>query len=399
MRKIIAIAWNDLKLEFSERSSLVFFLVLPMVFTWVIGLAMQGMVAPDENPDPRTPLVVVNEDSGSYALDLIALMNESEIMRVEEKETREGLRLFSEEQTGAYLLIPADFSARIAAGKVADVRMTLNPKFSETIQLKQAVIEALEPINRAAAIAYQSLQVTAASTNAETSFAARYQEALTDLKQSTLTSAVVYREQPRSNLQLTSSFQLTSPGQLVTWVLVSLSGTSVLFVNERKYGTLRRLLITPTTRAALLTGKVLGRVGMGIAQMLILIFFGRLVLQVDWGSAPLALLLVMVSFSFTGTALGILLGTLSKTASQASGLSTLFSMLLASLGGAWWPLEITPKIYQQVVQILPSTWAMQGFNRIILGGQGVQGVLLPCGILWGFTLVFFMISVWKLKFE
>jgi ABC-2 type transport system permease protein len=387
MRKIIAIAWNDLRLEFTERSSLIFFIVLPMLFTWIIGMAMQGMIAPEENPDPRTPLVVINEDSGLYAPDLLDFLNRSEIIRVELKSSEEGQALFADESIQAYLLIPADFSANIAAGLESGAELTLNPKFSDTVKVEQA-------INRSVAIATNT---DAASAPAQ--FDKTYREALASLKEPTLTSVVEYRENTQSTQQLTSSFQLTSPGQLVTWVLVALSGTSVIFVNERKYGTLRRLLTSPTSKATLLTGKVLGRVSMGIVQMLLLILFGKLVLNVNWGNSPLALLLVVVSFSFTGTALGILLGTLSKTASQASGLSTLFSMLLASLGGAWWPLEITPKIYQQVVHVLPSTWAMQGFNRIILGGQGVQGVLLPCAILWGFTLVFFMISVRKLKFE
>ncbi len=399
MRKIIAIAWNDLRLEFTERSSLIFFIVLPMLFTWIIGMAMQGMIAPEENPDPRTPLVVINEDSGLYAPDLLDFLNRSEIIRVELKSSEEGQALFADESIQAYLLIPADFSANIAAGLESGAELTLNPKFSDTVKVEQAVKEALEPINRSVAIAMQAVATNTDAASAPAQFDKTYREALASLKEPTLTSVVEYRENTQSTQQLTSSFQLTSPGQLVTWVLVALSGTSVIFVNERKYGTLRRLLTSPTSKATLLTGKVLGRVSMGIVQMLLLILFGKLVLNVNWGNSPLALLLVVVSFSFTGTALGILLGTLSKTASQASGLSTLFSMLLASLGGAWWPLEITPKIYQQVVHVLPSTWAMQGFNRIILGGQGVQGVLLPCAILWGFTLVFFMISVRKLKFE
>jgi hypothetical protein len=38
MRKILAIAYNDIKIEFSSRSELIFFLVLPLIFTTIIGI-------------------------------------------------------------------------------------------------------------------------------------------------------------------------------------------------------------------------------------------------------------------------------------------------------------------------------------------------------------------------
>jgi ABC-2 type transport system permease protein len=74
-------------------------------------------------------------------------------------------------------------------------------------------------------------------------------------------------------------------------------------------------------------------------------------------------------------------------------------MVLAALGGAWWPLEITPKVYQTAVQVLPSTWAMRGFNDVIIRGQNVQGIIVEAGVLLGFALLFFIVGIWRLKFE
>jgi ABC-2 type transport system permease protein len=74
-------------------------------------------------------------------------------------------------------------------------------------------------------------------------------------------------------------------------------------------------------------------------------------------------------------------------------------MSLAALGGAWWPLEVTPPLYQSAVQVLPTTWAMRGFNDVIVGGQDVSGVLLEAGVLLGFAVVFLAIGVRRLRFE
>jgi ABC-2 type transport system permease protein len=396
MRKIFAIAKNDIKLEFSNQNELIFFLVLPMLFTWIIGLTMQSMFTEGEaSSDTRTPLTIINEDNGEIAADLIAIIDQSDLIRPLEIDAETAWQRYEDEEISALLHIPSTFSTSSTALQNTTLSLTLNPKYSSSTLIQQAVEESLLPINQTLSIVGLTLkdgQTQSLNIDQFNQVLASYQDPL-------VYEEVVYPEQAQQETQYTNSFQLSSPGQLVTWVLISLSGSAVVFVNERKYGTLRRLLITPTQRSTILSGKIASRVTMGLVQMILLIIFGRLVLNVNWGHAPLALALVLVSFAFTGTSLGLLLGTYAKTTRQASGLSTMSSMILAALGGAWWPLEITPHLYQQIVKIFPSTWAMIGFNRIVVAGQGLQAVLLPCAILWGYTIVFFALSIHKLRFE
>ena len=40
MQKLLVIAWNHIRLEFQDRSTIVFFLILPIVFTIVTGSAL-----------------------------------------------------------------------------------------------------------------------------------------------------------------------------------------------------------------------------------------------------------------------------------------------------------------------------------------------------------------------
>ena len=80
-------------------------------------------------------------------------------------------------------------------------------------------------------------------------------------------------------------------------------------------------------------------------------------------------------------------------------LTTLGTFLLAPLGGAWVPLEITPPAFQTFAQIFPTTWAMRGFSDVIVRGQGPEGVLLECGILLGFAALFFGLGIWRFKYE
>lgn len=112
-----------------------------------------------------------------------------------------------------------------------------------------------------------------------------------------------------------------------------------------------------------------------------------------------ALALVVVAFAPSAVSLGVQLATIATTCSQASGMTTKYAMLTAALGGADWPLEITPPVYQTVVKVLSITWAMIEFNTVIVRGQGVPAVLFLVVVLLVLTVLYFTIGMRRLHFE
>jgi ABC-2 type transport system permease protein len=69
------------------------------------------------------------------------------------------------------------------------------------------------------------------------------------------------------------------------------------------------------------------------------------------------------------------------------------------LGGCWYPLELFPEAVRTVVHILPTTWAMQGLLDLVLRGRGLFDILPEAGVLLGFAAVFFVVGVWRFRFE
>ncbi len=190
-----------------------------------------------------------------------------------------------------------------------------------------------------------------------------------------------------------------SAGQLITWVFIPLLGASGLFAAERTLGTLRRLMVSPTRRSTFLTGAISGQFLMALVQMGILVVFGVLVLQVPWGQEPAALIVILVTFALAGVALGTAMGAFVKTESQASNLSIMIGMSMALLGGCWWPMELFPPAMQQIVKVLPTTWAMEAMTDITIRGQGLSDVLPNAAVLLGFAVVFFIIGVRRFRYE
>jgi ABC-2 type transport system permease protein len=122
-------------------------------------------------------------------------------------------------------------------------------------------------------------------------------------------------------------------------------------------------------------------------------------MKLNWGQSPVALAVMMLASALAAAALGTTLGTFVKTDGQATGLSIMLGMVMALLGGCWYPLELFPQFAQTAVKALPTTWAMQGMLAIVARGQGLEAVLTPAAVLLGFAVVFFGIGVWRFRYE
>jgi ABC-2 type transport system permease protein len=162
---------------------------------------------------------------------------------------------------------------------------------------------------------------------------------------------------------------------------------------------LRRLLTTPATKATFLLGTILGQVVMALVQMLLLVGFVILVMKLGWGREPLALFVILVSSALAAAAFGTTMGTFIKTEGQAGGLSVMFGMVFALMGGCWYPLELFPPAIQSGVKILPTTWAMQGMLDLVLRGGSLQDILPEAAVLLGFAAIFFSLGVWRFRYE
>jgi len=69
------------------------------------------------------------------------------------------------------------------------------------------------------------------------------------------------------------------------------------------------------------------------------------------------------------------------------------------MGGCWYPLELFPATIRGIVKILPTTWAMQGMLDLVLRGGGLRDILPEAGVLLGFAAIFFVVGVWRFRYE
>jgi ABC-2 type transport system permease protein len=77
---------------------------------------------------------------------------------------------------------------------------------------------------------------------------------------------------------------------------------------ERKAGALQRTLTTPLSRGQIIAGHLLAMFALVFVQEVLLVLLGQFAFGVNYLSAPLATLLLMIVLAFWAASLGLLIG-------------------------------------------------------------------------------------------
>jgi ABC-2 type transport system permease protein len=398
MKKIFAIAWKDAIVRFGSSSELLFFIILPIVFTFLLA---GGTPSGDE--DPRIALSVVDEAKTSISQQVIDQLENSATVRPELTTREAAQSQFDERRAEVVLIIPAGINSASLQSGSAQMELLQQPNNINATVAERAILTAIRRVSSSISAAQnavkqrESIQPFASEEDKQAYFESSLETAQSIQKDAPERVTVVTGNtqdqvdyDPRAN---------SSAGQLITWVFIPLFGISALFAYERQQGTLRRLLTTPSNKATFLLGTISGQVAMALVQMLLLVGFGILVMKLNWGREPLALFVILLTSALAAAAFGTTLGTFIKSEGQANGLSIMFGMVFALMGGCWYPMELFPSTVQNIVKILPTTWAMQGMLDLVLRGGGLQEILPEAGVLLGFAVIFFSIGVWRFRYE
>ena len=134
----------------------------------------------------------------------------------------------------------------------------------------------------------------------------------------------------------------------------------------------------------------------GVQLRWTLVVIGLTVFRIHWGSAPLALALLIGCFVFCVASLGMLSGSLFASADAASGFGVVASLVMSAMAGCWWPAEVMPAWMQQASYALPSAWALNGLHELISWGGDFGSVALHCTVLLLFGAAFLTLAVRRL---
>lgn len=376
LSSVLFIARADVRQLLRERETLVWLFVMPVVFFYFIGTITGGMAEPTN----RVEYLALDApgEAGLLVDELATRLTEEDftVDRPDENGLFRGNRRADEYHR--WLTLPADFTQRIEELEPTVLRFRHDDGGISQDHDEFRVMRAVYGL-------FADLVIL--GTQGTDVAHPRFREELDALRATPRSVSVDVKPAGKREV-IPSGFDQAIPGILVMFVLMQgLTGTAVLLVVERRQGLLRRLAATPITRAQILMGKWIARMVMGLVQVAVGLVYGSLIFDMDWGPDFPMLLAVLVAWAGFCASAGLWVGSIGRTEGQVIGLGVMSTMLLAALGGCWWPIEVTPEWMQALARFLPSGWAMEALHQLVNFQNGPAAAWQPLLLISGGAVV------------
>jgi ABC-type multidrug transport system permease subunit len=421
MARILAIIRQDLRVFLTQRSNLPGLLFIPAVMTVIIALVVGGAFGGavirrldviDQDGTQASAQFLASIRQANPGLTLCPMDNtDQDICSLGESTVlteSQALDRVANSTSLALLEIPSGFGASLAAQTPMTLTLRSASSFGTSQSAQQAVQAALSQVNTAAVASQIGLSVVnslqgqpVAGDQAQQIKSALYQQALEMEKEKNVTVDFALSGAPQGQTMgesLQQGLGQSVPGMGTMFVLMTIFGGMAALIVERQQWTLQRLAVMPVSRSTLLMGKILARFCLGLLQFLVVFVVGTL-LGMSFGKDPLALVLLVIAYTLSITALSFAVGSGLKNPAQAHGLGLLLTLTLAPIGGAWWPMDVSPRFMQIIGHITPVAWAMDGFTALTYHGAHLVDILVPLAVLVGMTVLLFLIAIPRFRYQ
>jgi ABC-2 type transport system permease protein len=354
----LAVMLKDLRLIGRDLYGFIGLLLVPVVVIMVVASATQSGGGSKSIIFP-----IVNEDQGPVATALIRAFREHLDVRVVSRSMAHDL-VAEANKAPAALILPPELSKRYLAQKPTTVELLTDPARWRELQ---------------------AIKVVMLLADRETaSLSDPFSQDLLALQERSITGR-----------QLSfSSLEQNIPGFSLMFVLLTtIFSVSLALREEEVWNTSARLSIAPMSKVSLLSGKLLARLIVGTAQLLLLLLFGHFVYGLQLGDSPSTMVTVATAIVASMTCFAGVIAAFVHTREQAIPIGLAVAFLMASLGGLFWPVYSLPRSMQAVAQVLMTTWSMSALQDVMLRGRTIGAVSTELIVLVAYAVICFLIAL------
>ena len=363
MKRVLHIGHTDLRLFLKHKSAYVWLFAVPLAFVYFMGFANRG---PGDPANRKPPVVIENQDTnflGRIFLDELGAQGMWLLNPTNRNSAARGIR------------IPPDFTSNVLQEKQSKV---LFFKRGDSAEADAALIEVR--LVRALIAMNGHILEAAMQTNAPGKITEEKLRSVMAEPDPVSLNAHFAGRKP-----VPSGFNFSLPGNLVMYLMMNLlifGGATM--AAERRNGVIKRLMVYPVTHGELVMGKIYGLMLLGVVQILFFLAVGRFAFHVNLGANLPGVTLTLLVFAWVAGSLGVLVGSLVAAEDRVVAICVLASLLMAALGGCWWPLEMGPPAMKVIALCLPTGWALAALHQLISFGSGLDAVIGPLAVLAGF---------------
>lgn len=379
MRVALLIAAKDVRQRVRDRSALLISIAAPLGLALIFG-AMLGNVT-----SFHATYAVADLDGGQLALvlrrDVIGALARAGAATVTDVAGEQAARAAVEDGgADTAFVIPVGFTAAIQSGRP----VTLTLIGARGSPLETAVAQALgQRFGEGVVTAQLAVATTARLAGGPLSDA---QAAAVAAQAAAATPPVLLADSTAPLRQLPMATYFSASMSLMFLFLASAFGVVSLF-EERRRGTLARVLAGPTRPGEVLAGKTLSGIGFGLLAMAVLVIATTLLVGADWGP-PAGVAALAVGAILSATGIATFVASLCRTEEAAGAATSAVAITLAILGGSFSPVTQAPDVMATLALLTPHGWFLRGLGDLHGAGAVWTDALLPTAVLAAIGLAF-----------
>jgi ABC-2 type transport system permease protein len=378
MHPAISIAAKDLRQKVRDRSAIILSVLAPL------GLAyLFSVMIPSGGEVFHADYAVVDLDGGQIARGLVdgplAALSEKGLADLVTVTSEDDARAKVEDGTvDAAIVIPTGFSAAVEAGRPAGLRVIGSVNATLATGVARSVLGGFASSVEAVQISVSAVLLSTGQTPdpAITAELAGRALAIPD---------PIALDQDRAGDREASSATYYAASMAVLFVFFAAQFGVVGLLAERRNGTLARMLAAPISHRAVLLGKMLVSIVLGVVSMAILVVATSVLIGASWGD-PIAVMALIFGIVLAASGIAQLVVGFTKNEDQAGALTSIVAMSLAVVGGSFFPLSQAPEALTQLSLVTPHGWFLRGVNDLA-GGGGLTEIMAPLAVLTAIGLL------------
>jgi ABC-2 type transport system permease protein len=381
VRVALLVAAKDLRQRVRDRTAILVTVVAPLGLAVIFSQLLGGAV------DFHARYVVADVDGGELGRilreDVIGSLADAGIADITEVPTEAAARdAVANGSAEAAFIIPAGLTVAVQAGQASTVEVVGARDTGLGTEVARAVAQRFAD----AVGAVQLSMATVAQLEAPTSPSPDRMAQVAAAAQAASDPVVlVDLEADMRQLSLPSYF---AAAMAILFLFFAAQVGFVSLFDERRNGTLARILAGPVAPTSVLLGKAAGSFVLTLTSLVILAVVTTLAIKADWGPIP-GVGLMMVAVVISAIGITALVTSFASSAEVAGAANSAVAITLGILGGTFSPTAQAPDVLATLSLLTPHGWFLRGLAEM-QGTSGswtdalpAAGVLLAIGLVTG----------------
>jgi len=259
--------------------------------------------------------------------------------------------LILNDKIGAVLVIPRKFQDRLNSKQSAPVQIILDATTSNTAEI---------------AAGYLSQMINEFSGNI----------LINEWQVSKVTFNLIPRITPvvryAFNQNLNDRWVMAIQEFFTIFTLIAILLPATAMVNEKQFGTIEQLMVTPVKPTEIMLAKVIPMMVVFLIAAFISIYTVLIpIIGVPLRGSPIEFLIVTMIFCFASSGLGLLVSTVSNNLSETVLITLLILFPIMFLSGSWVPPEAMPVFLQYLIRLSPLYYYLELGMGIFMKGNSL----------------------------